>query len=328
MKVLCKQLFQSFVLGAVLPGVIFSAALRLTVSGAPVQKPTPDEGDQTLPEIQAKPRRIPVLLEDGVVEMELESYITRVVLGEVAASFHPEALKAQAVAARTYTLRCVAGGDKHPQGAVCTDYRCCQAYREPEEYLSSGGTREGLDKISAAVEGTAGEVLYYGDALICATYFASSGGVTEDAREVWGQAYPYLVSVESPGEEDCGYYEQTVTFDAEEFRQRLGVSLRGTPKDWFGMVTYTDGEGVDLMRVGGKLYTGVELRSKLGLRSTVFTVSTTEDTVTFDTRGYGHRVGMSQHGANAMASAGSDYVQILAHYYTGATLSQYLSDGD
>jgi stage II sporulation protein D len=240
----------------------------------------------------------------------------------VPASFHPEALKAQAVAARTYTLRCVLSGNKHQQGAVCTDHRCCQAYCEPEEYLSSGGKEEGLKKIRAAVEETCGEVLYYGSELICATYFASSGGTTEDAKAVWGQSYPYLLSVSSP-EEASGDHGQQVTFTPDELQERLGVTLTGTPKSWFGMVAYTQGKGVALMRIGARLYTGVQLRKLLELRSTVISVDIQDQQIVFTTRGYGHRVGMSQHGANAMAKNGQDYRAILLHYYHNVTIDRF-----
>ena len=326
-----KQIIQSLALSAALPGMLFSTALHFTDGSAPLPKPTAVSTEPTQPEVQAEEPEmltIPVLKSNGEVEqMRLEDYISRVVLGEMPASFEVEALKAQAVAARTYTLRCIESGDKH-QGAVCTDYRCCQAYREPEDYLKDGGKQKDIDKIVTAVSDTAGQVLYYEDELICATYFASSGGITEDAQEVWGQAYPYLKSVSSPEEDDTRYDGQKTSFSPKEFQELLGTSLRGKPESWFGMVTYTVGGGVDLMRIGGTLYTGVELRSRLGLRSTIFTVTTTDDKITFETKGYGHRVGLSQYGADAMAVAGSSYDEILAHYYVGTTLAQYPSDND
>lgn len=326
LNVLGKQILQAFIFGVILPGIMCSLAAHFHISGNALREP--EDFQEYAPDHTESNAEIPVLHNGEITMMELETYIGSVLLGEVSASFDEEALKAQAVAARTYTLRCILGGDKHPQGAVCTDYRCCQAYRDSEEYLASGGTREGLNKIIRAVEETGGEVLYYGNDLICATYYASSGGRTEDAKEVWGQAYPYLVAVDSPGEEGCGYFWKTMTFESQEFQDALGVNLSGEPSDWFGIVTHTVGEGVDLIRIGGKLYTGVELRNKLGLRSTIFTVTTTDNTVTFETKGYGHRVGMSQHGANAMAQDGSDYREILGHYYPGTTLSPYLSDSD
>lgn len=307
-----KRRIQILLVAVVVPGVILSLAARLCIHSR-AEKPQ-EEGTMRL--------SIPVYQPDGrVQQMGLEDYICRVVLGEVSTGFHSEALKAQAVAARTYTLRCVRNGNKHPQGAVCTDHRCCQAYCEPEEYLSSGGTEDGLKKIRSAVDATCGEVLYYGEELICATYFASSGGTTEDAKAVWGQSYPYLLSVPSP--EDAQDHTRQVSFTPEEFQKRLGVTLTGEPQSWFGMVAYTQGKGVALMRIGARLYTGVQLRNLLELRSTVISVEIRDQQIIFTTKGYGHRVGMSQHGANGMAKNGQDYRSILTHYYQNVTVDQF-----
>ena len=314
-------MLQSIMMGLMLPGMVFSG-----VEVPIVDKNIPEvtEPVQT-PEPQSI--MIPVLKADGVVhQMDLEDYICRVVLGEMPASFETEALKSQAVAARTYTLRNIWEGDRHPEGAVCTDYRCCQAYREPEEYLRSGGTQASIDKVFGAARQTAGEVVVYDGDLIYATYFASSGGITEDAQEVWGQAFPYLTSVSSPGETDTDYQNERSSFSSEEFQQLLGVTLKGSPDVWFGKTRYTVGGGVDTIRIGARLYTGLELRRIFGLRSTIFTVSTEGDIITFETNGYGHRVGMSQYGADAMAVAGYSYREILAHYYVGTRVETYGQD--
>ena len=325
MKTMWKQILHSIALGTVLPGMLFSSVADFGVRQTGLQEPEQSQTSPAYAEDDEVTRHftVPVLKSDGQVEaMNLEEYIGRVVLGEMPASFEVDALKAQAVAARTYTLRCVLGGDKHPGGAVCTDYRCCQEYREPEDYIRNGGTLKNVEKVFDAVAQTAGEVLCYEGKLILATYFASAGGTTEDAREVWGSAVPYLTVVSSP-EGDDAYNGETVTFSADEFQSLLGVTLKGKPENWFGRVTYTVGGGVDRMRIGGKLYDGVELRSIFGLRSTIFTVTTTDTSVTFETNGYGHRVGLSQYGADAMAVLGSDYREILYHYYPGTELERY-----
>jgi stage II sporulation protein D len=324
MKEILLQILQAVGFGAVVPGLMFSINQPVSL---PKEQPKPQEQVEIQQEQYVEQEIIiPVLKNGQVVQMELEEYVSRVVLGELSTSFQTEAMKAQAVATRTYTLRCIEKGNKHPQGAVCTDHRCCQAYKEPEAYLEDGGTESGLDKLIDAVEQTRGQVLYYEDALINATYFASSGGQTEDAVAVWGAEYPYLQSVESPGEEDCGYFGNQVGFTSKEFQDKRGQSLQGKPQDWFGMVTYTDSGSVELIRIGGKLYTGVEIRRLLGLRSTMFTVEIHDDSIQFTTNGYGHRVGMSQYGADAMASGGSTYQEILAHYYQGTELKPYQAD--
>lgn len=312
MKMIMNQLWQSLILAGLLPSVLISV-----ISSAY----TRSDSRPVLPEDPTEAYMIKVIGEDGETrDMALDSYITCVVLGEVSTDFHAEALKAQIVAARTYTMYCIEVLNKHSVGAVCTDYHCCQAYCEPDEYLNDGGTLDGLNKVKDAVEATEGEVLHYGSDLICATYFASSGGYTEDALEVWGENYPYLQTVASPGEEDCGYFSQRSIMTPSEFQEALGVTLTGTPSGWFGMVKYTVGGGVDLIRIGGRLYTGVELRRLLKLRSTVMTFTVDDDSIVIDTKGYGHRVGLSQHGANAMAKNGSDYRSILKHYYADTTI--------
>lgn len=287
-----------------------------------------DTGEMTVEEpvlqvtvSQSEPgMEIPVRTGDTVMQQELEEYLVGVVLAEMPASFEEEALKAQAVVARTYTMRANVTGGKHGDGSICTDYACCQAYIDPEQYRSQGGTRESIDKVASAVLATKGQVIIYGGDLIEATYFSCSGGSTEDALAVWGNDYPYLQAVDSPGEEHAAHYTDTVTFTAQQFQTALGTVLSGEPEDWFGAVTYTEGGGVDTMQIGGKSYKGTQLRQLLSLRSTAFTVSVGEN-ILITTKGYGHRVGMSQYGADAMALAGKDYKEILAHYYQGTVLT-------
>ena len=339
MKSMFAQIIQSVALGTVIPGLLFSAVKTASPAQAETQPAVQEQQTAVLlqPELEQEQEEspvqgvsltIPVLKSSGSVEeMDLEDYICRVVLGEMPASFEVEALKAQAVAARTYTLRCCIGGSKHDDNAVCTSYKCCQAYCEPEGYIRSGGTFENVERVFDAVRQTAGEVLYYQDKLIMATYFSSAGSTTEDAKAVWGSAFPYLTAVASPEGDDV-YNGETVTFTAEEFQDKLGVTLKGKPESWFGAATYTVGGGVDQIRIGGTLYKGTELRSLLNLRSTDFTVTTSDSSITFTTNGYGHRVGMSQYGADAMAAAGSDYREILYYYYTGTQLGQYSPSSD
>ena len=266
-------------------------------------------------------QQIPVLHSDGTVEvMELDQYIVCVVSAEMPAEFEHEALKAQAIVARTYALKRTCTDAKHPQNAVCTDASCCQAYCSQDKFLTSGGSEEQLEKIRMAVFQTTGQILTYNGTLIEATYFSCSGGRTEDAQAVWGAQIPYLQSVESPGEEKATHYIDTVSFTKEEFCARLGGNLTGTSSDWIGQATYTPGGGVATIVIAGKEYTGVEIRQLLELRSTAFVITALGDTVTVTTKGYGHRVGMSQYGAEAMAVNGSSAQEILAHYYPGTEL--------
>lgn len=267
---------------------------------------------------------ISVLMDDESVQnMELEKYIIGVVLQEMPAEFELEALKAQAVVARTYTMRRQESGYKHQTASVCTDPSCCQGYCSEEQYILRGGTQVEIDKIIQAVVATKGQVLTYNEKLIDATYFSCSGGVTEDAAAVWGADVPYLQSIESPGEEAATHYTDTVSYTTEKLSQLLGVSLQGMQKDLVSSITYTNGGGVDKIKIGGKEFTGTQLRKLLNLHSTAFSISVIGNIVTITTHGYGHRVGMSQYGADAMAVNGSSYAEILAHYYQGTSLSGY-----
>ena len=316
MKLVYKEWLLAFLLGMVLPGLLLGISVerkavpeRVLESTAPTFRP------------ETTGRTLELLLPDGTVEtLELEEYLVGVVLGEMPASFETEALKAQAVVARTYTLKCTETGVKHGTGTLCADVSCCQAYVAPDAYDGGAGD---LDKIRLAVAETAGQVLTYNGNLIEATYFSCSGGVTEDAVAVWGTDYPYLRSVDSPGEEGAAYYTDSVYFTAGEFQQKLGRELSGSPKSWLGFTTYTAGGGVNTIRIGGVDYKGTEIRSKLGLRSTAFTMEADGEGITVNTKGFGHRVGMSQYGADAMALRGCGYEEILTHYYQGTALTSY-----
>ena len=169
-------------------------------------------------------------------------------------------------------------------------------------------------------------VLTYNGELIEATYFSNSGGRTEDAQSVWGSDIPYLQAVDSPGEEAYGHYTDTVKFTAKEFQQLLGDELLGRSGTWIKSVTYTPGGGVDTIKIGNVTYTGTKLRSLLGLRSTAFVITASGDSIIITTKGFGHRVGMSQYGADVMAVNGSDYRQILKHYYQNTTLQQWTQE--
>ncbi len=313
-----KEIGLAVFMGMVVPWLVVSAAVIRMDSREPEETA---ETQFTVSQRTAPPLTALVRREDGTVERwDMDTYLAGVVLGEMPAYFEPEALKAQAVAARTYAAKVLASGGKHGDGSVCMDSKCCQAYCDPEVFLASGGLQEDVDKIRQAVEETSGYVLTYDGELIEAVYFSCSGGSTEDAAAVWGAEVPYLRATSSPGEENAAHNTDTVTVSLEQFCQALGKSLSGDPKNWFGAVTYTAGGGVAEMMIGGKAYTGVRLRQLLGLRSTAFTFTPEEAGIRIDTRGYGHRVGMSQYGADAMAAAGSTYEEILSHYYSGAAL--------
>ena len=321
MKPLWKDVLTAIFMGMILPGVMLNFAVMVLDSQPQTAQAQEIPQQETTPETVPLPMRL--RSSDGTVEeMDMDTYLVGVVLAEMPASFETEALKAQSVVARTYTRKAYETGGKHGDGSVCTKSACCQAYITEENYLAQGGTQENLEKIRSAVLATSGYVLTYGDELIEATYFSCSGGSTEDAAAVWGTDFPYLQATPSPGEENTAYYTDTVTFTPQQFQNALGAILTGTPKSWFGTTTYTEGGGVATMTIGGEPYTGTQLRSLLKLRSTAFTVSASEESITITTQGYGHRVGMSQYGADAMAATGSTFDEILAYYYQGTALTK------
>ena len=311
MKQICNDLLMAAFMGLILPWLVVNGGYLIWEEATPETEPT-------ICETISSPWEIAVRNGGEIGQRDLERYLVGVVLAEMPASFDAEALKAQSVAARTYAAKASATGGKHGDGSVCMDPGCCQGYISEAEYLERGGTIESVDKITQAVKATAGYVLTYEDQLIEATYFSSSGGTTEDAAAVWGTEFPYLQSVSSPGETVVSH---TRIFTPEEFREALGRELEGSPTGWITVTTYTEGGGVASMTIGGEVYSGTRLRSLLGLRSTAFKVETGISEIRITTEGYGHRVGMSQYGAEAMAAAGKDYKQILAHYYPGTELA-------
>lgn len=320
MKSIWKDVAAAAFMGMILPGLLLNTAVYF-------QKSAPE------PAVQEQEREValPVLVQQspGRTQMwDMDTYLVGVVLAEMPASFETEALKAQAVAARTYARKAYVTGGKHKNGSLCRQSGCCQAFITQEEYLARGGTREGVDKVSRAVRATSGQVLTYEGELIEATYFSCSGGTTEDAAAVWGTDYPYLKSVESPGEEEAEFFEETVVFTPEAFRAALDAELKGDPESWFAVTSYTKGGGVSKAVIGGQTYTGTQLRKLLGLRSTAFRMEVTQEGIAVTTRGYGHRVGMSQYGAEAMAVSGSSYDQILGHYYPETELTLLEPEGE
>lgn len=316
MKNCWKELLLAVVMAWGMPWVVIAAAEAAGPQQptVPAEQTQPTETQAALQETRP-PQTIQLWKNGQLQELELTEYLTGVLISEMPGSFHQEAKKAQAIVARTYTLRRIGGTDKHP-GAVCTESSCCQGFIDPQTF----GDQQTVALARQAVEATGNLVLTYGGELIDATYFSCSGGMTEDAVAVWGSDVPYLQSVASPGEEIAAHYTDTAVFTKTQLENALGVSLKGDPGSWIGRTIYTEGGGVASVVIGGKSFRGTELRSALGLRSTVFTAKAQDGCLAFTTKGYGHRVGMSQYGAQAMALNGSGYAQILAHYYQGTVL--------
>lgn len=307
-----------------------SGTPMLPASPAPVADSQPPSADPSPSGASDGAYTVRVLLEDGTVaEQTMEEYLWSVVAAEMPASFEPDALRAQAVCARTYTLWKASHGSRHTaEGAdICTDSACCQAYTTREEALArwGGAAEEYTAKIADAVAATAGVVATYGGQPIQAVFFSSASGATEDAAAVWGNSLPYLTSVESPEGEEVPNYHSTVTLTQEEVRALVTAAypeadLSGEPSGWFSDLTYTASGRVASVSVGGVSLSGGAARNLFSLRSACFQVEPEGENFCFSVTGYGHGVGLSQYGANAMAARGSTWQQILTHYYTGISL--------
>ena len=269
---------------------------------------------------------IRVLTPEGVVTMDMQDYLRGVVAAEMPASFHPEALKAQTVAARSYAMYC-ASYSKHGEAQVCTDYRCCQAWRSDGELKERWGENydENIDKIRSAVEQTEGEYLCFSGQPAFAAFHSSSASVTESSADVWS-AVPYLVSVSSPETaDDVPGYVSVVECSPIDFRDTVlsahpEADFSGAEEDWIGELRNDAAGRVASVVLGGVELGGAELRSLFSLRSTAFDLAYDGESFVFTVTGFGHGVGMSQYGADKMAREGADYREILAHYYPGTEL--------
>ena len=267
------------------------------------------------------------VLDHGVIkQMDLDEYVLCVLLGEMPADFEMEALMAQAIAIRTYTLQKISHQSKHSEALVCTDASCCQAYTRVEDFLIKVKHPELLEKMRLAVQETYDMVLTYDGELIEATYFSCAGGKTEAASDVWGKEVPYLQSVLSPGEEGTRHYESICRFKTVDFLKALGIDPLHPLSENDIKMTYTIGNGVNELYIGDEFYTGNEIRTMLKLPSTFFRMSIEDDEIVFSVRGYGHRVGMSQYGAEAMAVSGQNFEEILLHYFPGTKLEQFTNE--
>ncbi len=262
--------------------------------------------------------------EDTVKKINFEEYLTGVVCAEMSATFNDEALKAQAVAARTYTLYKVSQkqNDNYHKGAdICTDYTHCQAWTDINDKSEAWGdsAKENTEKIKNAVKLTANEVMMYEGKIVNALFHSTSSGNTENAKDVWGKDIPYLVSVKSDGEELSPRYESREIISCDDYIRLAKENIDGVNFDdaLFSDIVRSDSGGIKTLKIGNMEIDGTLLRKIYGLRSTNVLITQNGDNIIFDVKGNGHGVGMSQYGANYLATSGSDYKSILKHYYTG-----------
>ncbi|HAX73930.1 MAG TPA: stage II sporulation protein D [Firmicutes bacterium] len=267
---------------------------------------------------QVKDVVVPVMrVEKNVVEeLPIEEYIMGVVSGEMYATYEVEALKAQAVAARTYAISVLSTDEQ------ITDTVQHQVYLDDDQLKERWGQNYDLykAKIQQAVLETAGQVIEYNGDLIMPLYFSVSNGKTENASDYWSKDLPYFKSVSSEWDKTAPNYEQVVELPLSTVRDKFNDQT--LTQDDFKVLSRTEGNSVEEIQVGEKTYTGREVRELLALRSADFSILIKDNIVVITTRGYGHGVGMSQYGANELAKQGKTYVDILNYYYQDIKITE------
>lgn len=249
-----------------------------------------------------------------VVQINLEEYLIGVVAAEMPASFNLEALKSQAIVARTYTLKLL------ESKRTITDDVSTQVYKDNAELKNMWGNSYNTyyNKIKNAVSSTSGLCITYNGSLIDAVYHSTSNGYTEDSVKVWGNDIPYLKTVTSPWDTSASSYLRENTISYDKIRTVLGINFDSS--SIIEIISKDESGRISNIKFGDKVLTGVEVRNLLGLRSADFDFMMTDTGVLFTTRGYGHGVGMSQYGANGMANSGYSYDKIIKYYYSGVNI--------
>ncbi|WP_163539134.1 stage II sporulation protein D [Gracilibacillus sp. YIM 98692] len=258
-----------------------------------------------------------------VEEIPLENYVVHVVASEMPADFELEALKAQALAARTYIVRFLmhGGTEDLPGGADVTDTVQHQVYKNNDELREVWGTdyHWKIDKVKEAVAATQGEIITHNNDPITPAFFSTSNGYTENSEDYWENELPYLRTVASPWDVEISpkYLDQRV-FTKAQVEEQLGVSISGQQQNF--EITRTESNRVAEIEFGNTTLSGREVREKLNLASNDFTIAKKNNHYVFTTKGYGHGVGMSQYGANGMAQEGKNYADIIKYYYQGTNI--------
>lgn len=265
-----------------------------------------------------------------IEEVAIDDYLCNVVSAEMPADYEIEALKAQAIVARTYTTYKI-NNKKHENSDICDDSTCCQAWISKEDRLQrwEESKREAnWEKIEKCVKETAGKIITYNNEPINAFFHSNSGGTTEIPVNVWGgSGYPYLQVVETAGEDGYSQYASEVEFSYDELIQKLkekyeDIQIDFNNNDDIKIIEHTDSNRVKTVKFGNHEISGVEARTILGLRSTNFEIIKENEKIKFTVKGYGHGVGMSQTGADSMAKQGNNFEEIIKHFYVGVEIKQ------
>lgn len=260
-----------------------------------------------------------------IEDIGIEEYIKGVVAAEMPALFEEEALKAQAIAARTYALK------RMEEDSNISEEDIGQAYLSKEELKKQWGNNYNTywNKISKAVNETKGLVMTYDDEMIDAVFHSTSAGYTESSENVWSKALPYLKAVDSHQDENAPGFITRLDFKPKEVISKLqsiynDILFTNAPLiQQLQIVERSEAGYILQIQVGNKMLTGKQVREALNLKSSNFTINQKGEDIVFTTRGYGHGAGMSQYGANYMAQEGKSYDEILKHYYQGIKITKY-----
>ena len=265
-----------------------------------------------------------------IEEVNLDEYLCNVVSAEMPVDYDIEALKAQAIVARTYTIyQIIHNSGKHNGADICDSSSCCQAWISKEsrfERWDEDKREENWNKISTAVNETIGKIITYDGEPINAFFHSNSGGTTEIPLNVWGgSGYPYLQVVETSGEDEYSQYSSEIILSKTELVEKLkeeysDIEINFESEDDIKILEYTESGRVRTIQFGNKNLSGVETRTILGLRSANFDISFDGDNIIFSVIGYGHGVGMSQTGADALAKQGYKCEDIIKHFYIGVEI--------
>ena len=264
--------------------------------------------------------------------LPIDEYLYGVVSAEMPASYDIEALKAQAVVARTYTIFQIKNSKgKHEEADMCDDFNCCQAWISKEDRLNRWSIDEkdsNWEKIVNSVNMTQGKIITFNGEPIDAFFHSNSGGTTETANNVWGGSnLPYLQSVQTSGEEGYNGYNSEAEFSNEELiniikKKHPGIEIKFEDEDSIKIIEYTQSGRVKTIKFGNVQIAGTEARTLFGLKSTNFSIEKNEGKIKFIVTGYGHGVGMSQTGADSLAKQGKTYEEIIKHFYTGVEITE------
>lgn len=340
-------LFAALIYLVPLAAFFFKSGIPKENSSSITEQALSDSGEEVSPqpqstEEQAQPQDYFSILDATTGRVSVVSaldYTIGAVAAEMPMTYADDALMAQAVAAHSYALSLQQNPDKEQKLVDANaDFEADPTRKlgyitQKEMKMLWGEDYEVYyERLKNLIEPIIGQVLTYNGAPITACYHAISNGMTQSAEDVWGQSVDYLTPVDSSADTQSPEFEQTLTMTAQEVKDALtsnfaGIDCSGEPSQWFGVFQRNEQNYVTSVMVGETKCKASDMRTALGLRSTDFTITWTNDCFTIVTRGYGHGVGMSQFGANVMALNGTSYDQILAHYYPGTTLENVAANG-